>query len=231
MNLRDPDKGPLPDKCALDERDAVTSRNASGKPPDKSNLKSPLASTGKASGHKFRDVRYFGWLTADISRLMRTEFDRRARPFGLTRTQWLALTRLHRAPGASQSELADLMEIEKAPAGRILDRLEERGWVERRPDPADRRINRMHLTVTGARMHADLLPVAEATVADALTALDINEQQQLVGLLDRVKTQLVVLVGASAVDMRATETRTGDADGAGAADGRPMDRDSEEAML
>ena len=57
---------------------------------------------------------HIGVMISDVARLMRTVFDRRVRRLGLTRAQWLALTRLHRRPGASQSELADMMEVEKA---------------------------------------------------------------------------------------------------------------------
>lgn len=149
------------------------------------------------------DERYFGWLTSDISRMMRTVFDRRARHMGVTRTQWLALTRLHRRAGANQSELADMMEIEKATAGRIIDRLEDRGWVERRADPGDRRVNRMYLTVEGRRLHATLAPIAEATVADALAPLSLVEQKRLVGLLDSVKSQLALMIEASGQELRA----------------------------
>ena len=67
-----------------------------------------------------------GVVIADVARLMRTAFDRRVRKLGITRAQWLVLTRLHRHPGASQSELADMMEVEKASAGRMIDRLEAR---------------------------------------------------------------------------------------------------------
>jgi MarR family transcriptional regulator for hemolysin len=144
------------------------------------------------------DVRYFGWVTADVSRLMRTVFDRRVRRLGLTRPQWLALTRLDRRPGASQSELADTMEIEKAPAGRLIDRLEEKGWIERRADPADRRINRIYLTDRGQRLHAAILPIAEATVTDALSALSAAERQQVTKLLMRVKATLAHLSEADA---------------------------------
>ena len=91
------------------------------------------------SGHR----NLHGSLT-DVARLMRTVFDRRVRRLGLTRAQWLALTRLHRRPGASQSELADMMEVEKATVGRLVDRLEAKGWVERRAQAGDRRVNRLH---------------------------------------------------------------------------------------
>ena len=83
---------------------------------------------------------------SDVARLMRTVFDRRVRGFGLTRAQWLVLTRLYRRPGASQTELADMLEVDRASAGRMVDRMEKGGWVERRADAGDRRVNRLHLT-------------------------------------------------------------------------------------
>lgn len=134
--------------------------------------------------------RNFGWLTADVARLMRTIFDRRVKTLGLTRPQWLALVRLNRRPGASQSELADMMEIERAPAGKIVDRLEERGWIERRPDPDDRRINRIFLTEVGERLHATISPIALATVSDALGDLNVGEVARLTQLMSRVKLRL-----------------------------------------
>lgn len=140
-----------------------------------------------------RDHLQFGWLTADMARLLRTVFARRVREVGLTRAQWLALTRINRRPGVSQSGLADMMEIEKAPAGRIVDRLEEKSWVERRPEPSDRRINRIYLTEQGARIHAAIAPLAEATVRDALAGLTPAEQARLVALMGKVKAQLMTL--------------------------------------
>lgn len=137
--------------------------------------------------------RRFGWLTADIARLMRTVFDRRVKALGVTRPQWLAIVRLNRRPGASQSELADMMEIERAPAGKIVDRLEERGWVERRSHPDDRRVNRIFLTERGERLFALISPIAEATVADSLVDLDEADVEQLTDLLMRVKSRLSAL--------------------------------------
>lgn len=149
------------------------------------------------------DEHHFGWITADVSRLMRTVFDRRVRSLGLTRTQWLALVRVHRQPGASQSELADMMEIEKAPAGRIIDRLEEKSWIERRPDPADRRVNRIYLTALGERIHAAITPIAEATVHDALAELSRADRKHVTQLMARVKLRLSTLaeVGIGAVNV------------------------------
>src|SRR5712692_3404163 len=93
-----------------------------------------------------KDERHIGFLISDVARLMRTAFDRRVRRLGLTRSQWLVINRLHRHPGITQSELAEMLEVEKATAGRILDRMELKGWVVRSADAADRRVNRLHLS-------------------------------------------------------------------------------------
>ena len=139
------------------------------------------------------DERYIGYLVTDVARLMRTVFDRRVRRLGLTRAQWLVLTRLHRRPGLNQSELADHLEIEKASAGRLIDRLELKGWIERRPDPHDRRVNRVHLTPKAERVHAAIWPVATTTVDDALGDLSAAERRVFADLLSRVKWKLQAL--------------------------------------
>jgi MarR family transcriptional regulator, transcriptional regulator for hemolysin len=138
---------------------------------------------------------HVGVMISDIARLLRTVFDRRVRDLGITRAQWLVLTRLHRRPGASQSELADMMEVEKATAGRMIDRLETKGWVERRAQNGDRRVKRIYLTAEAERVHKRLWRIAEVTVDDALAGLSGNDAAQLMKLLSRVKASLVA--GAS----------------------------------
>lgn len=134
---------------------------------------------------------YIGFLISDVARLMRTVFDRRVHKLGLTRAQWMVLTRLHRHSGASQSELADMLEMEKASAGRLIDRLEAKGWVERRVHASDRRINRIYLTREAERVHKRIWKIAESTVEDALVDLSARESAQLSKLLATVKTRLL----------------------------------------
>jgi DNA-binding MarR family transcriptional regulator len=82
----------------------------------------------------------------NLARLIRTEVDRRARAHGMTRAQWAILIRLDAQPGLLQKELAELLEVEPITVARLIDRLESRAMVERRPDPTDRRCWRLHLT-------------------------------------------------------------------------------------
>ncbi|WP_431269375.1 MarR family winged helix-turn-helix transcriptional regulator [Dankookia sp. P2] len=85
-------------------------------------------------------------LLNDVARLIRTQADRRARAHGMTRAQWMILVRLRRCGGMTQRELAEILEVEPITVGRLVDRLAARKLVERRADPADRRVWRLHLT-------------------------------------------------------------------------------------
>src|SRR5688500_20369575 len=77
---------------------------------------------------------------------MRTVYDRRVRGLGLTCSQWWVLNHIFRHPGVTQSELAAILEIERATLGRLLARLEAKRWVRREHDARDRRAWRVHLT-------------------------------------------------------------------------------------
>ena len=145
-----------------------------------------------------QDDRHVGFLAADVSRLMRTEFDRQVSALGVTRAQWMVLARLARSPGCSQTELADMMEVERATAGRLLDRLEENGLVRREPDPDDRRIRRVFPTERAETEQAKMLVVADRIVDDALSDLLPEERETLIELMTTVRTRLSQVVQASA---------------------------------
>ena len=116
----------------------------------------------------------------DVARLLRTRFDQRARARGMTRAQWIILARLSRQPGMSQNELAAICEVEPITVGRLVDRLEARGFVERRPDPADRRINRLHL-----------LPPAQPILEEIASYKEILHEELLDGLGEKARAALL----------------------------------------
>ncbi len=144
------------------------------------------------------DDGYIGYMLSDVARLIRTVFDRRVRSLGLTRAQWLVLTRLYRRPGASQTELAEMLEIDRASAGRMIDRMEKAGWLQRRADGGgDRRINRLYLTPEARKAHTRMWKIAEATIDDALESLSDREREQFTDMTARVKGRLQTLAGAT----------------------------------
>jgi DNA-binding MarR family transcriptional regulator len=140
------------------------------------------------------DERQIGFLISDVARLMRTAFDRRVRRLGLTRSQWLVINRLHRRPGATQSELAEMLEVEKATAGRMVDRMEKKGWVVRRADAGDRRVNRLHLTHDALLIQVQLAQIADRTVEDALALLSPPERGQIAECMRLVKQRLQAML-------------------------------------
>ena len=111
------------------------------------------------------------WELAETSRVLRRQFDRRAAALGATSAQWRVMFRLGREPGLKQVELAERLDVEPITAGRIVDRLEEAGLVERRPDPIDRRVWRLLLTDKAGPVIDRLTSVAEEILASALNGV------------------------------------------------------------
>ena len=137
--------------------------------------------------------RNFGFILNDVARLLRTTFDRRARSIDLTRSQWWVLTHLYRRDGLNQSELADILEIEKPTLGRLLDRLETKGWLRREPDPLDRRVKRVFLTDEVKPAMKSLRRIAADFRSDALAGLSQKQREQFVDTLLDIKANLLAL--------------------------------------
>lgn len=110
-------------------------------------------------------------------------------PMGLDPRQYGLLLCLGRNDGQSQQQLADLVGIHRNAMVGLVDDLEERGLVERRRHPSDRRAHAVHLT--GAAR--DLLPEVTATADrlddELLTGLDGTERERLMTLLRRMAGQ------------------------------------------
>ena len=136
------------------------------------------------------DLRDFGFLVSDVARLLRTEFDRRVRHLDLTRSQWLALTRIYRQPGCTLSELAETMEMEKASTGKLVDRLEANGFVVREADGSDRRVKRIRLTGEAEAIERTMRGIALDTLQEALATLPDRERERAVETLLKVKASL-----------------------------------------
>lgn len=134
--------------------------------------------------------RNFGFLIHDVARLMRTAYDRRMKPLGLTRSQWWVLNHLFFHQGVSQSDLAKMLDIERATLGRLLDRLEAKEWIYRQSDTEDRRINRVYLAEPAGPTMQTMRREAKRTLDSALSPLDEKEQGQMFDMLQRMKAGL-----------------------------------------
>lgn len=132
-----------------------------------------------------------GFILHDVARLLRKRFEQRAKSLGLTRSQWQTLAYLNVNEGIHQGGLAEILEIEAITLVRILDKLEERGLIERRQHPSDRRIWLLFLREEARPLIKKMQKIGDATRAEALAGLSDEDRAFLLDALTRMKTNLL----------------------------------------
>lgn len=125
-----------------------------------------------------------------VARLLRRNFDRRAKAHGLSRSRWQVLWHLARKQGQKQAELAERMDVAPISLARQLDHLQAEGLVERRQDPEDRRCFRIYLTDATEPALEVLRGLAQQTRAQALAGFSQADVIQLQSLLERLRENL-----------------------------------------
>ena len=134
--------------------------------------------------------RSFGFVLHETGRLLAKRFDQKARHLGLTRAQTQLLAYLVLHEGINQTGLADMLEIEPISLARLIDRMEQAGWVERRPDPRDRRAWRLYLTPKTKPMFTKMVEVGKEVRAEALQGFTAAERDVILEMLLRVRRNL-----------------------------------------
>lgn len=150
--------------------------------------------SGESNLSYYEPPEHVAYLIGDVSRIFRTVYDRKVEPLGLTRAQWRVLSRINRMEGGTQTELAAILEIEKPTLGRLLDRLEEKSWIERRPDRKDGRTKRIYLTKTVRPILKQMYDMGDEVLEDAFNGLTKKEANQLRSTLNKVKKNLSNLI-------------------------------------
>jgi MarR family transcriptional regulator, transcriptional regulator for hemolysin len=133
----------------------------------------------------------FGYLIHDVARLFARRFNQQALLFlGLNRSQCRILGYLARYEGINQAGLADLLEIKPMTLVRQIDRMEADGWIERRPDPGDRRARRLVLTEKARPILNRVFELSARIRQEAFANLSEEEGRHLIDLLGRVHAGL-----------------------------------------
>jgi len=132
----------------------------------------------------------FGFLIATTSRLLRRRIDSRLRGTGLNRAQAQVLFFVGRSEGSNQACMAEALEIEPITLTRLLVKLEEAGWIERRADPKDRRIRRLYLTPKAGPMIGELHKLADEIFEEALDGVPMETRAVVMSALDHVCSNL-----------------------------------------
>jgi len=131
-----------------------------------------------------------GFLIHDVARLMRRRFEARASGMGLSAAQWRLLVRVGKEEGIAQARLAELLEIEPISVSRLVDRMEEGGWIERRADASDRRVRTIHLTAKARHAYATIKGIAGEVYEEALAGLSPEGRRGLIFGLNAIADNL-----------------------------------------
>jgi len=123
----------------------------------------------------------------ELARLVRAYADRQAARYGITRAQWAVLAKVERFEGLKQTELAEQMEMQPITLTRLVDRLCDNGWIERRDDETDRRVNRLYLRKAARPLLAKLSGLRSEITATALDGINPADAHRLLTQLETIK--------------------------------------------
>ena len=185
----------------LDNEFAITTKYAMEHHRHKPKQIEPQSTLADFEPHETAD-RNVGFLLNDTARQMRTLFDRRMRDLGLTRSQWWVLNHLYFNEGLSQTSLSEILEIERATLGRLLDRLEAKGWIERRSLDEDRRVKLVYLDGAVDPLLKTMRAVAAELRLEALANLPEDEQERFISTLVKIKSNLSTMVENGNTDVK-----------------------------
>ncbi len=149
-------------------------------------------------------LRNFGFLLKDVSRLYLRNFERHSSVLGLTLAQCKVLGHLQRNEGISQTRLAELTDTDPMTLGRLLDRMQAEGLVERRADPDDKRAHCLHLQSAALPVLESIWQLADRARAESLTGLSAADRAQLMKLMQRIHANLETLLPGVADSHAAT---------------------------
>ena len=103
-------------------------------------------------------------------------------------SEWAVLTIIENHPEIDQSRLAEVVAIDKTNSGRLVDQLEAKGLVERRPHESDRRVWLLRCTPLGHKTRKRLRPRALATQNRLLSCLGPADRELFIDLMSRIVT-------------------------------------------
>ncbi len=104
----------------------------------------------------------------------------------LTINQVLLLVLVSESPGMPQAEMAEILFKDFAAVTRMIQLLVKRGYLERKPNPDDRRRQRLEVTDTGKSVAGRLAPIIKSNREQATTDLSKEEQHELRRLLNKI---------------------------------------------
>jgi DNA-binding MarR family transcriptional regulator len=113
----------------------------------------------------------------------------RLAPLGLDPRHVMLLRHVAIAEGRSQQALGEVLQIPPSRMVALVDALEQRGLLRRRPDPGDRRVRTLHLTRDGRRLLDKVMEISLEHERQLCKGLQPAEREQLITLLSRLAAE------------------------------------------
>lgn len=143
-----------------------------------------------------------GYLFRRMQQIAVAIFMEECKAFDLTPVQYAALIAIHTHPGIDATRLSAVIAFDRSTLGSVIERLQAKDFVERKPAPEDKRIKLLYLTKQGAAILREIIPAVERAQARMLEPLKPADRKALLGLM----SQLVDLNNeASRVPLRAED--------------------------
>ena len=136
------------------------------------------------------DIALIGTTIHRVAQLIQQRIDQDIRDRGLTRLSWMAAAHVEDSPGLTITDLAGRLEVGRATAGQLVDRMVQGGWVERSPSPDDRRLQIVTATPRAKAVLEELAPRQSALEDEILQDLTPGERRILLALLERIRARL-----------------------------------------
>ena len=143
-----------------------------------------------------------GYLFRRMQQIAVALFIEECRAFDLTPVQYAALVAIHTHPGIDATRLSAVIAFDRSTLGSVIERLEVKRLIDRKPSGEDKRVKLLYLTRAGAAILRDIMPSVEKAQARMMQPLKAADRKVLLALL----TQLVDLNNeASRVPLRAED--------------------------
>jgi len=143
-----------------------------------------------------------GYLFRRMQQIAVALFIEECRAFDLTPVQYAALIAIHTHPGIDATRLSAVIAFDRSTLGSVIERLEAKKLIDRKPSDEDKRVKLLYLTKAGAAILRDIMPSVEKAQARILQPLKPSDRKVLLSLL----TQLVDLNNESSrVPLRAED--------------------------
>ena len=151
----------------------------------------------------------FLFALGELHRLVRAYADRQAARYGMTRAQWAVLAKVERSEGMKQSELAELLEVQPITLTRLIDKLCDNDWLERRNDASDRRVKRLYLKKAGRTLLGRMSGLRSEITANALDGINPADAHRLLTQLESIKENVRNAIQTSGAEQARKEQRYG----------------------